>query len=178
LDGLDMGFGKYGLEYDVGAQQRLTDRLSSLWPRNEPARSERAQTNSGEWRRLLPIALLLGGLGLGLLLLVRRLRRVELPMTRDVTEGRGLMKLALSTVRKRGFVRGPGETLLMLAQRLTDEGDPCAPSFAQLVEHYYAHRFGQLPLDRVEITRLMRELQAIPPQASSRPTRPVAMKSV
>jgi hypothetical protein len=132
LDGLDMGFGKYVLEYDVGAQQRLTDRLSSLWPRNEPARSERAQTNSGEWRRLLPIALLLGGLGLGLLLLVRRLRRVELPMTRDVTEGRGLMKLALSTVRKRGFVRGPGETLKMLAQRLTDEGDPCAPSFAQL----------------------------------------------
>lgn len=178
FDGLDMGFGKYVLEYDVGAQQRLTDRLSSLWPRSEPAPSAGAATNSGAWRRLLLIALLFGGLGCGVLLLVRRLRRVELPMTRDVTEGRGLMKLALSTVKKRGFVRGPGETLQMLAQRLTDDGDPCAPSFTRLVELYYAHRFGQLPLDRVEITRLTRELQAIPPSTSLRSTRPTDRKDV
>ena len=141
-----MGFGKYVLEYDVGAQQRLTDRLSSLWPRSEPNPTDGASTSSGAWRRFLLMALLLGGLGLGLLLLVRRLRRVELPMTRDVTEGRGLMKLALSTVRKRGFVRGPGETLQMLAQRLADEGDPCAPSFAQLVEQMYLHHCSLVPV--------------------------------
>ncbi len=161
------------LEYDVGAQQRLTDRLSSLWPRTEPVRPDGTKVGSGTFQRLLLISLALGGLGLGLLIVVRRLRRVELPMARDVTEGRGLMKQALSTVRKRGFVRGPGETLQMLAQRLTDDGDPCAPPFSKLVEHYYAHRFGQQALDRVEVTRLIREIQAIPARrARSQPSLP------
>lgn len=78
------------------------------------------------------------------------------------------------TLRRRGFVRGQGETLQMLSQRLVDASDPCAPPFAKLVELYYAHRFGDLPLDRVEVSRLLREIVTLakqhPPRASSLPS--------
>lgn len=177
LDGLDMGFGKYVLEYDVLAQQRLSDRMSSLFPRKASRGSlpsQRSDGQSSDWRRIA--VTLLGLLTLVLLvwLVVRRLRRVDRPTSRDGIEGKGLLRQALVTLRRRGFVRGQGETLQMLSQRLVDARDPCAPPFAKLVEHYYAHRFGDQPLDRVEVSRLIRELVTLskqnPQRSSSLPS--------
>lgn len=171
LDGLDMGFGKYVLEYDVLAQQRLSDRMSSLFPRRAPRGSlpgQRVSAQSSDWRVITAVALFLLMLAAVVWLLWRRLRRVELPVSRDVIEGKGLLRQALLTLKKRGYVRGQGETLQMLSQRLVDASDPCAPPFAKLVEHYYAHRFGDLPLDRVEVGRLIRELQTLAKQHPAR----------
>ena len=50
----------------------------------------------------------------------------------------------------------------MLAERVTESGDPIAPYFAKLVEHYYAHRFGEQPLDRTEVDLLMQKMRGTP----------------
>ncbi|MBL9044211.1 MAG: DUF3488 domain-containing protein [Myxococcales bacterium] len=162
LDGLDMGFGKYVLEYDVSAQQRLSDRLSSLWPRRDPPQVTGSPTSQSSWRKPLWGLVGLGGFGVALLVILRRLRRVEPSSPKDDTEGRGVIRHALTVLRRRGYQRGPGETLQKLADRIADDGDPSAPPFAQLVELYYAHRFGDLPLDRSEVTRLIKQLRALP----------------
>jgi len=162
VEGLDMGFGKYVLEYDVTAQQRLTERLSSLWPSRKPATTAATPEAQSDWRRLLLLGVLLLGLSMLVVLAVRRLRRVEMPQAHDDSEGRGVIKQALAMVRKRGFVRSPGETLQKLADRIAEDGDPIAPPFAKLVELYYAHRFGDLPLDRSEVARLIQQLRDTP----------------
>lgn len=177
FDGLDMDFGKYVLEYDVLAQQRLSDRMSSLFPRKaQPGRaaSPDSDVQLASWRRIAVMLLGLTTLAVLLWLVLRRLRTAQVQPSRDVTEGKGLLRQALVTLRRRGFVRGQGETLQMLSQRLVDASDPCAPPFAKLVELYYAHRFGDLPLDRVEVSRLLREIVTLakqhPPRASSLPS--------
>ena len=105
--------------------------------------------------------LLLGG-GLVGWLLYRRLRQTRESLHADEIEGRGLLQQALSVLRKRGFVRAPGETLRKLSERVSEDGDPIAPHFTLLVEHYYAYRFGEQPLDREEVDRLMQKMRATP----------------
>ncbi len=162
LDGLDMGFGKYVLEYDASAQQHLGERLSRLWNHRPVAASESLPPQRSVARQILLSSVLLCGVGLLGWLLLRRLRRIELRFGQDDTEGRGLLQQSLTVLRRRGFVRGPGETLQMLAERVTESGDPIAPYFAKLVEHYYAHRFGEQPLDRTEVDLLMQKMRGTP----------------
>ena len=57
---------------------------------------------------------------MALLVILRRLRQVELDSPKADTEGRGVIRHALTILRRRGYQRGPGETLQRLADRIAD----------------------------------------------------------
>lgn len=162
FDGLDMSFGKYVLEYDASAQQHLGERLLRLWQKRAASKQIDPEPPSFTYKKLLRSALLLLSSGLFAWLLYRRLKRPSDELLAGEREGRGLLVQALTVLRRRGFVRGPGETLRKLSERISDDGDPIAPHFSQLVEHYYAHRFGDQPLDRALVDRLMDQMRATP----------------
>ncbi len=166
-DSVEMSWNKYVLEYDPRAQQRLADRLRSVFRVSQTLRAP-----AGPASRHIARTVVIGILSVGLLLAaIAGLRRLKLrgslrlgfgdPSDKDDRHRRGVqaaaraqLKRALSTLRKRGFVQKSGETLQKLAERIQESGEPCAPHFQKLVSHYYAHRFGEQDIDLPEITKL------------------------
>jgi hypothetical protein len=70
---------------------------------------------------------------------------------------------ALRALEKRGFPRGDAETGRELAVRVRGAGDPGAPAFAELVELYYAARFGGTAAPPGELERLATQVARPPP---------------
>lgn len=159
FDGLNMGFGKYVIEYDQGAQRQLGERFSSLWKRSEPRHV--ALPSFGVWPLLFGVCVLGLLFGVGRYLWRHRPHFVATREPKQFAEGTAVIQSALLILRRRGFHRSPGETLQMLAERLAEHGEPAAPIFAKLVEHYYAHRFSGSPLDRSTAGRLLHELRRL-----------------
>ncbi|HMU39181.1 MAG TPA: DUF3488 and transglutaminase-like domain-containing protein [Pseudomonadota bacterium] len=167
FDGLEMDFGKYVLEYDTFAQQKLGDRFSTLWKPSKTTAKE--NTDFGMARALMWVAVLFGVLlcaGVVWLFLRRRRRKLPRVVQQLSSDGNVALKRTMALLRKRGFERGPYETLQMLADRLAEQSDASAPLFAKLVEHFYAHRFGDVPLDHIEVERLISALKDLPKRLS------------
>jgi transglutaminase-like putative cysteine protease len=160
-DSLEMSWNKYILEYDLRTQQRLSERMHKLL---RPNKSIGWRTLSGGRFVLIAAGVIGGALLLGLLSLrlYRYLRRRKLPEVRMQLETQGHLRRAMVVLRRRGFSQRPGETLRQLAERIIEVGDPCGPPFLELVQHYYAHRFGQEPIDLDAVNRLTRAMLRVP----------------
>jgi hypothetical protein len=65
---------------------------------------------------------------------------------------------AVRALERRGHSRSLGETGRELATRVAQANDPGARPFAELVELYYAARFGEADVSAVELDRLAREV--------------------
>ena len=167
-DSIEMSWNKYILEYDLRTQQRLGDRIYQ-WLR--PPRSLAATHRwVGRWPLAVAIGVVVALLGAWS---GRRLYRYKTlrqnPASLAKFETQGHLRRALALLHRRGFVQRPGETLQMLAERVLAAGDPCGSPFAELVKHYYAHRFGNGTIDVGEVNRLTRAM-AKEPRPPSRPS--------
>jgi len=160
-DSLEMSWNKYILEYDLRTQQRLGERLELLV---RPAAGLGSRVvRGGKW--LLGAAA--GGLVAVLLFwaasrLYRYRQERRRPEVRAQLEAQGHLRRALGVLRRRGYVQRPGETLRQLAERAVAAGDPSGPWFSELVQHYYAHRFGQQAVDIAEVNRLTQAMARSP----------------
>src|SRR5262249_2483949 len=74
---------------------------------------------------------------------------------------------ALRALEKRGYSRGVAETGRELAVRVEQGGDPAAQPFSQLVELYYASRFGEKQIPSSELDQLAQQVTS--PAVSSHP---------
>jgi transglutaminase-like putative cysteine protease len=167
-DSLEMSWNKYILEYDLRTQQRLGERMHGWFRPSVGFRTQFWQTG----RRVMLVAffgLLALFTGLWLRRLYRYQRHRQKPEVRVQIESQGHLRRALLVLRRRGFVRRPAETLRQLAERVTETGDPSGPLFAELVQRYYAHRFGQQSIDPVEVNRLTREMARAPRTVATPP---------
>lgn len=156
-DSMEMSWNKYVLEYDPRAQQRLGERLRSLFrmaPGLRPPSGRTIRSALVALSVLITIALAA--------IVTRRLGQrfghgldaQSRQQLQQQNATRSQIRRALAELRRRGFVQSPGETLRKLAERVEESGDECAPHFTQIVGHYYAHRFGHQQIDIDEITRL------------------------
>lgn len=160
-DRLEMSWNKYILEYDLRSQQRLSERLRTVF--RPGLHLGNTAWQGGRWSLVGVGVVGLGvlvALGVGRLLRYGRYRRQ--PEVRVQMETQGHLQRALIVLRRRGFAQRPGETLRQLADRVIEQNDACGPWFAELVQHYYAHRFGQQSIDLAEVNRLTREMARAP----------------
>jgi hypothetical protein len=65
---------------------------------------------------------------------------------------------ALKALERRGFARGNGETGRELCARVVAAGDPVAAPFGELVELYYAARFGAAAVPTADLDRLAQKI--------------------
>jgi hypothetical protein len=109
---------------------------------------------------------LLAGLWLG----ARAFRRRRLPTVRVRRGAEALHAYAraLKSLERRGFVRGAGETGRELAARVLAAGDPAAAPFGELVDLYYAARFGAAAVPTATLDRLAQAVAQAPPRPEAR----------
>jgi Domain of unknown function (DUF4129) len=103
-------------------------------------------------------------------LVARTWRRRRLPAVR-IRRGAEAMHAyarALRALERRGWSRGAGETGRELAACVAAAADPAAAPFAELVELYYAARFGAADVAGAELDRLAQAVAAAPPRAEPR----------
>jgi hypothetical protein len=85
---------------------------------------------------------------------VQRRRRAHPHGTRLVLHAENAYTRALRALERRGLARGTAETGRELAERAAKANDPGAAAFAELVELYYAARFGAKPVPSSDLDRL------------------------
>lgn len=164
-DSLEMGWNKYILEYDLRSQRRLADRLRhALSPQTSLKGTARGLLRGLLALGYVVVAVLFVGAALRLF---RRARDRRRPEVHQQMETQGQLKRALALLKRRGFQQRPGETLQQLATRVEAAGDSSGPWFAELVQRYYAHRFGQLGIDLSEVARLTKAMARAPRSQSS-----------
>ena len=171
-DSLEMSWSKYVIEYDLRAQLRLAERLQRVFSFG----GAKLQLGSSAQRRELRLVFgTVAYAGAGLLAmtllvgLLRRQRQRRQPAVQVQLETQGQLRRALLVLRRRGYSQRPGETLQQLAARVELAGDSAGASFAELVQHYYAHRFGQQDIDLAEVARLTRAMARAPRSSSALP---------
>lgn len=164
VDTLELAWFKWVIEYDLGKQADAVSRVRK-WAEGGSAASGRWLEVLSRHRRALAIAL-----GTALLSWLAWRRR------RGFRWGGGAVRAqaanqaferALRALEKRGHARGAGETGRELAVRVEAARDPGATPFAELVELYYAARFGGAEVAPDALERLARKVvrPAPPPEA-------------
>lgn len=165
-DSLEMSWSKYVIEYDLRAQLRLAERLQRIFSLGSGRKAPLSVSIPRRELRQVLVPLAYAGAGLftaGLILgLLRRQRRRREPAVQVQLETQGQLRRALLVLRRRGYSQRPGETLQQLAVRVELAGDGAGASFAELVQHYYAHRFGHQGIDLEEVARLTRAMARAP----------------
>jgi protein-glutamine gamma-glutamyltransferase len=165
LDNVELAWFKYVIEYDLGKQVELA-RSVGRW-------AQLASKREALDRLLKRHAVEVGGAAamlVGLLIGWRTWRRRRPPAARlrQGVEALGAYARALRALERRGFARGTGETGRELATRVREAGDPAAGPFEDLVELYYAARFGGIKVASGELDRLAQLVAnlPLPPRAS------------
>ncbi len=160
-DSLEMSWNKYILEYDLRTQQRLSDKVHLLL--RPSALLGRAILNISLW---LLIAVVLGFAGWLTAQAGRRFLRNrhyrQTPVLQVQYATQDHLRRALRVLRRRGFEQRPGETLRQLAERVVALGEPSGAFFAELVRHYYAHRFGLQAIDLAIVSELTSKMAQAP----------------
>jgi transglutaminase-like putative cysteine protease len=150
LDTVELTWFKYVIEYDLGKQVDLINGVRD-WSHGL-SRSGDLRRALAAHRRALGVVALVAGLAVLLAVRRRRPPRVRLPQAHvAATHAYGR---ALKALERRGFPRAPSETGRELAARVENGGDPGAAAFHELVELYYAVRFGDAPAADDELDRL------------------------
>jgi len=165
LDNIELAWFKYVIEYDLGKQVELA-RSVGRWAQ---LGTKRAALESFARRHARKGALALAVV-VGLFFALRAWRRRRTPAA-HVRQGADALHAygrALKALERRGFGRAPGETGRELAARVHAAGDPVAAPFAELVELYYAARFGAADVAAAELDRLAQAVIATPPPSAER----------
>ena len=153
LDTLELSWFKYVIEYDLGKQ---ADALQSVrkW-------AQGGGSGSSWWESIVRHRNGLIGTGAAIALVVLFLRRRGSPLALRgprAVQANNAFERAVKALEKRGFARGLSETGRELAVRVGAAGDPGAAPFSQLVELYYAARFGDADVPRGDLERLAHEV--------------------
>jgi transglutaminase-like putative cysteine protease len=153
VDTLELAWFKWVIEYDLAKQ---TDAFSRVrrWAQGSggPTRSF-GQLLEEKRRPAIAIAATLVALAL---LAARRRWKASEPHRRRPQAATQAFERAVRALERRGHGRATGETGRELAARALEAGDPGARPFADLVELYYAARFGGAPVPPAELDRLAR----------------------
>jgi hypothetical protein len=157
LDTLELAWFKWVIEYDLAKQADAFNKVRK-WA------SDRSGGSSGSWldalkrhqRALVLIAAALIAAGA----LWRRRRGFTFGGRRAIRAhaANQAFERALRALEKRGHPRGLGETGRELAVRVDAARDPGAQSFAELVELYYAARFGGAEVPSSTLERLAQKV--------------------
>jgi protein-glutamine gamma-glutamyltransferase len=159
-DNMELAWFKYVIEYDLGKQTEIVSGVRR-WAQ---LASKRDAVDAAFKRYAAPVAGFAAGLA-GLWMLVAAWRRRKLPAQRIRRGAEALHAYAraLKALERRGFSRGAGETGRELAVRVEQAADPAAAPFSELVELYYAARFGDVPVATAELDRLAHSVATSPP---------------
>jgi transglutaminase-like putative cysteine protease len=148
-DTAELAWFKYVIEYDLGKQVDMVQGVRDF--------SSGALTNlrlgklSGGARFFFGLVALALAIAIGL----RRMRRGRrLPGRPEQVVASHAFARALRALERRGYPRGMAETGRELAGRVSRGGDPAAQPFAELVELYYAARFGEAEIPGDDLERL------------------------
>ncbi len=159
-DNMELAWFKYVIEYDLGKQADIVSGVRR-WAQ---LASKRDAVDAAVRRYAAPLVGAAAALyGLWLLLGVWRRRRLPAQRIRGGAEALHAYARALKALERRGFQRGAGETGRELAARVERAADPAAAPFTELVELYYAARFGNVPIATAELERLAHSVAASPP---------------
>src|SRR5262249_14863398 len=145
---------KWVIEYDLGRQGEALNGLARrlAWGRA-----------SKQWLwGALPVPLLL----YGLFIAVRRLRRRPASEQATPVRLKSMQQMAYQQAFRALAARGPArrssETGRERAGRVQQAGDPGSQPFNELVELYYAARFGSVPVPPADLERLSRRVTEAP----------------
>ena len=161
LDTVELAWFKYVIEYDLGKQVELA-RSVGRWAQLSTKRDAFAGFARTH-------ALFAGGFaallaGLWLVARARRRQRAPTPRLRHGAEALHAYARAHKGARApRLRPRSPGETGRELAERLRAAANPVATPFAELVELYYAARFGAALVPSEQLDRLAQAVVVAPP---------------
>lgn len=157
-DSLRMRWYKYIIEYDLGAQVGLFQRVRGLW--RSMFGSRRAQRQGGGWRWL--IGALLVALLIGAIVWLRRRRPDASTTPRQLAAIARIYESLLRTYRSQGFLKaGQGGTAREALQRLRDAGAPDLPVATAIIARYEQVRFGGARLEAGELAGLRRQVKRI-----------------
>jgi transglutaminase-like putative cysteine protease len=161
VDNMELAWFKYVIEYDLGKQAEIVGSVRR-WAQ---LASKRDAIDAALRRH----GAQLGGLAAaiaGLVLLARaaRRRRGRRPVPRRGAGAMHAFERALRAIERRGFPRRGGETGRELAARVVDAADPAGAPFTDLVELYYAARFGGVPVAPADLDRLAQAVLHAPPR--------------
>jgi transglutaminase-like putative cysteine protease len=164
VDTVELAWFKYVIEYDLARQIEIVQGVRD-W-----SQSVGRGPSLGTWAQAHRRALV----GLGAALMAAAMlwsRRQFLVPARRARAAHAAATTAFSravrALERRGFARAPGETGRELSARVSGGGDAGAPAFAELVELYYAARFGGAPVPVAELERLAAQV-AHPSSATRR----------
>ena len=160
LDNVELAWFKYVIEYDLGKQVEIA-RSVGRWAQLTSKRDALDRALRRHALRLGGVLISLAGVWLGW----RTWRRRRAPVVRLRRGAAALHAFgrALRALERRGFSRGPGETGRELAARVRAVDDPAAAPFEELVELYYAARFGAVPVAAADLERLAQAVLHAPP---------------
>jgi hypothetical protein len=165
LDNVELAWFKYVIEYDLGKQVDFA-RSVGRWAQLGTKRDSLERFARKHARQLGGAVLVVAGLWLAL----RAWRRRRAPSFRIRRGAEALHAYgrALKALERRGFSRGAGETGRELAARVRAADDPAATPFAELVELYYAARFGAAAVPAADLERLAQAVVQAPPRGEAR----------
>jgi hypothetical protein len=157
LDHLELVWFKYVIEYDLGKQveiARAVGHIADFPPlRTSLLHNRRALAEIGGGAAFI----------VGLVaFLRRRRRRAPKARLRHGKAAQEAYRRALTALAERGFARATGETGRELSARLRAASDHAARPFGDLVELYYAARFGAADVPAGELDRLSAEVANAP----------------
>ncbi len=153
FDTMELAWFKYVIEYDLGKQVEL-------------AQGARAAVSSGMSTDKLRSTLRRGAPWAGgaaflfaLYWMVRGGPRGFSGKSRAIDP---ILARAMDALASRGLQRGIGETARELARRADLAGDAGASAFSELVDRCYAHRYGDEPVVKKDIDRLLHLVVRLP----------------
>ncbi len=151
MDTVELSWFKYVIEYDLAKQvdivasaQRWTHDLFDESPSSTSRPSKKVLISAAAFALAL-----LGAFGL------KRLRkRTPRALRFRDRVAMATYTRALDALERRGFVRAPHETGRALSLRVAEAGDPASAAFSELVDRYYAVRYGEARIPAAELARL------------------------
>ncbi len=163
FDTVQLKWFKYVIEYDLGKQVDAIKAVRSTM--------SGMSTPQWKWRWRSARPWLIVGVALALIYFAarrwpRRRRKNMRPLRVIERRAQSALERAQAALGKRGLLRGSGETPRALALRATEAADAGAPPFAELVELYYAARFGQRQVSTSELDALAGKVVR-PPSAAA-----------
>jgi transglutaminase-like putative cysteine protease len=167
LDNMELAWFKYVIEYDLGKQAEIVGSV-----RRWAALAAKRDALDAALRRHGAGVAGAGAIGLGAWLLLRALRRRtrRAGVPRRGAEALHAFERAVRALERRGFARRGGETGRELAARVKSAADPAGRPFGELVELYYAARFGRIPVAYADLERLAQAVLHAPPPIAAETT--------
>jgi transglutaminase-like putative cysteine protease len=172
-DTIQLAWFKWVIEYDLGKQVDIFQGLRKWFSSDGSGTQGSRATNWLAFAKRYKIEIGIAVAGLAALFTLWRRRRLitrggsRRSPTGNEIRAQHALERAMRALEKRGATRAASETAAELATRVRAAGDPGAASFAELVDLYYAARFGEKAIAAAELDRLATAVVR-PPQNGAR----------